>query len=118
MDSRCHRRSRRQAYQLCRRRPIRLFREQFPSICPVRLVHRLLMMMSLIQRVWPLRPLPHLSLSLSRSLSQINSICLPLTAPPPSYQSLFGQVRDARKSAATPWDFVRKLFIILIGTRE
>ncbi|CAG2181104.1 unnamed protein product, partial [Oppiella nova] len=37
-------------------------------------------------------------------------------APPPSYQSLFGQVRDARKSAATPWDFVRKLFIILIGT--
>ncbi|CAG2111731.1 unnamed protein product [Medioppia subpectinata] len=37
-------------------------------------------------------------------------------APPPSYHSLFGQVREARKSASGLWDFVRKLILLLIGT--
>ncbi|XP_054164209.1 uncharacterized protein LOC128961912 [Oppia nitens] len=37
-------------------------------------------------------------------------------APPPSYQSLFGQVREARKSANGVLDFLRKLMLIVIGT--
>lgn len=37
-------------------------------------------------------------------------------APPPSYQSLFGQVREARKTANGFLDFLRKLIFLLIGT--
>lgn len=37
-------------------------------------------------------------------------------APPPSYQSLFGQVREARKSSNGVVDLLRQLFLILIGT--
>lgn len=36
--------------------------------------------------------------------------------PPPSYQSLFGQVREARKSSNGVVDLFRQLFLILIGT--
>lgn len=39
-------------------------------------------------------------------------------APPPSYQSLFGQVREARKSSNGLIDFLRKLVLILLGTRK
>lgn len=39
-----------------------------------------------------------------------------LAAPPPSYQSLFGQVREARKSSNGLVDFLRKLVLILLGT--
>lgn len=37
-------------------------------------------------------------------------------APPPSYQSLFGQVREARKTSNGLVDLFRQLFLILIGT--
>lgn len=37
-------------------------------------------------------------------------------APPPSYQSLFGQVREARKSSNGLVDLFRQLFLVLIGT--
>jgi len=37
-------------------------------------------------------------------------------APPPSYQSLFGQVREARKTSNGIMDLFRQLFLILIGT--
>lgn len=37
-------------------------------------------------------------------------------APPPSYQSLFGQVREARKTSNGLIDLLRQLFLILIGT--
>lgn len=37
-------------------------------------------------------------------------------APPPSYQSLFGQVREARKTSNGLVDLLRQLFLILIGT--
>ena len=38
------------------------------------------------------------------------------TAPPPSYQSLFGQVREARKTSSNLIEFLRKLVLILLGT--
>lgn len=37
-------------------------------------------------------------------------------APPPSYQSLFGQVREASKTSNGLVDLFRQLFLILIGT--
>jgi len=37
-------------------------------------------------------------------------------APPPSYHSLFGQVREARKNSSGLIDFLRKLVLILLGT--
>jgi hypothetical protein len=37
-------------------------------------------------------------------------------APPPSYQSLFGQVREARKTSNGLVDLLRQLFLVLIGT--
>lgn len=37
-------------------------------------------------------------------------------APPPSYQSLFGQVREARKTSNGLVDLFRQLLLILIGT--
>ena len=40
------------------------------------------------------------------------------TAPPPSYNSLFGQVREARKNSSGVVDFLRKLVVILLGTRK
>lgn len=36
--------------------------------------------------------------------------------PPPSYQSLFGEIQDARTSSSGVLDFLKKLFLILIGT--
>lgn len=37
-------------------------------------------------------------------------------APPPSYQSLFGQMREARKSSSGLMDLLRRLIIILLST--
>lgn len=37
-------------------------------------------------------------------------------APPPSYQSLFGQVREARKNSSGFIDFLRKVIILILGT--
>lgn len=37
-------------------------------------------------------------------------------APPPSYQTLFGQAREARKTSNGLVDLFRQLFLILIGT--
>jgi len=37
-------------------------------------------------------------------------------APPPSYQSLFSEVREARKNSSGLLDFIKKLVLILIGT--
>lgn len=36
--------------------------------------------------------------------------------PPPSYQSLFGEIQEARSSSSGVLDFLKKLFLILIGT--
>jgi len=36
-------------------------------------------------------------------------------APPPSYDSLFGRVRHARKTSKGVWDFLKNVFIILLG---
>ncbi|XP_046394789.1 transmembrane protein 272-like [Ischnura elegans] len=37
-------------------------------------------------------------------------------APPPSYDSLFGRVREAHKSSKGIFDFLKNLFILLLGT--
>ncbi|XP_035230139.1 transmembrane protein 272-like, partial [Stegodyphus dumicola] len=44
------------------------------------------------------------------------SIIFPQTASPPSYQSLFGQVREARKNSSSFVEFLRKVIILLLGT--
>ncbi|XP_017777229.1 PREDICTED: uncharacterized protein LOC108563146, partial [Nicrophorus vespilloides] len=36
-------------------------------------------------------------------------------APPPSYDSLFGRVREARKTSKGVLDFIKNVFIILLG---
>lgn len=36
--------------------------------------------------------------------------------PPPSYQSLFGEIQDAHTSSSGVLEFLKKLFLILIGT--
>lgn len=38
--------------------------------------------------------------------------------PPPSYQSLFGEIQEARSSSSGVLDFLKKLFLILIGTSK
>lgn len=38
-----------------------------------------------------------------------------LNAPPPSYDSLFGRVREARKTSTGVFDFFKNVFIILLG---
>lgn len=42
----------------------------------------------------------------------------PESAPPPSYDSLFGRVREARKSSKGLVDFAKNVLILLLGTRE
>lgn len=42
----------------------------------------------------------------------------PESAPPPSYDSLFGRVREARKSSKGLMDFAKNVLILLLGTRE
>lgn len=42
----------------------------------------------------------------------------PASAPPPSYDSLFGRVREARKSSKGLMDFAKNVLILLLGTRE
>lgn len=37
-------------------------------------------------------------------------------APPPSYQSLFGQVREAHKTSSGVLDFLRSVILLLLGT--
>lgn len=39
-------------------------------------------------------------------------------APPPSYDSLFGRVREAHKSSTGMLDFLKNVVILLLGTRE
>lgn len=38
------------------------------------------------------------------------------TGPPPSYQSLFGEIKDARHGSSSVLDFLKKLILILAGT--
>lgn len=38
--------------------------------------------------------------------------------PPPSYDSLFGRVREAHKSSTGLLDFLKNVVILLLGTRE
>lgn len=40
----------------------------------------------------------------------------PASAPPPSYDSLFGRVREARKSSKGLVDFAKNVLILLLGT--
>lgn len=42
----------------------------------------------------------------------------PASAPPPSYDSLFGRVREARKSSKGLIDFAKNVLILLLGTRK
>lgn len=35
---------------------------------------------------------------------------------PPSYDSLFGKIRETRKSSKSSYDFIRNIIIILLGT--
>lgn len=39
-----------------------------------------------------------------------------ISAPPPSYESLFGRVKEARKNSSGILDFFKKLFILVLGT--
>ena len=39
-------------------------------------------------------------------------------APPPSYDSLFGRVREARKSSRGVLDFLVNIVILVLGTRK
>lgn len=42
----------------------------------------------------------------------------PESAPPPSYDSLFGRVREAHKSSKGLMDFAKNILILLLGTRK
>lgn len=42
----------------------------------------------------------------------------PESAPPPTYDSLFGRVREARKSSKGLMDFAKNVLILILGTRE
>lgn len=39
-----------------------------------------------------------------------------ILAPPPSYDSLFGRVREAQKTSKGVLDFIKNILIILLGT--
>ena len=41
-----------------------------------------------------------------------------LSGPPPSYQSLFGEIKDARHGSSSVLDFLKKLILILAGTSK
>lgn len=41
-----------------------------------------------------------------------------LSAPPPSYDSLFGRMRETRKSSTGVVDFLKNIFILLLGTSK
>ena len=38
--------------------------------------------------------------------------------PPPSYQSLFGEIQGARQSSSSTMDFLKKLILLLAGTSK
>lgn len=38
--------------------------------------------------------------------------------PPPSYESLFGRVKDAKKSSKGVLDFLKNVFILILGTSK
>jgi hypothetical protein len=38
------------------------------------------------------------------------------SAPPPSYDSLFGRVREAHKASKGMFDFLKNVIILLLGT--
>lgn len=40
------------------------------------------------------------------------------SAPPPSYDSLFGRVREARKSSKGILEFLKNIIIIVLGTSK
>ena len=50
-----------------------------------------------------------------QSLIVVSFYCL---GPPPSYQSLFGEIQDARQSASSTMDFIKKLILLLAGTSK
>ena len=39
-----------------------------------------------------------------------------IVEPPPSYDSLFGEVRAAKESSTSPLDFFKKFLAIVLGT--
>ena len=41
-----------------------------------------------------------------------------LLGPPPSYQSLFGEIQGARESSSSSLDFLKKLILLLAGTSK
>ena len=38
------------------------------------------------------------------------------SGPPPSYQSLFGEIQGVRQSSSSTMDFMRRLILLLAGT--
>ena len=41
-----------------------------------------------------------------------------ISVPPPSYESLFGRVREVRKSSSGILDFLKNLIILFLGASE
>ncbi|CAD6207334.1 GSCOCG00010173001-RA-CDS, partial [Cotesia congregata] len=40
------------------------------------------------------------------------------TAPPPSYDSLFGRMREAHKTSKGVFDFLLNIVVLLLGTSK
>ena len=50
------------------------------------------------------------------SMMQSEYVIYVFTVPPPSYESLFGQVRKARKNSDGVFSYAKNLLILLLGT--
>lgn len=44
--------------------------------------------------------------------------CTSLAVPPPTYESLFGRVREVQKSSNGLVDFIKNLIILFLGTSK
>lgn len=54
--------------------------------------------------------------SYNRSLKRINDNDTFVPAPPPSYDSLFGRMREAHKVSKGVFDFLKNIIVLLVGT--
>lgn len=48
----------------------------------------------------------------------VNILLMSLVAPPPSYDSLFGRMREARKVSKGIFDFLKNIIFLLLGTSK
>lgn len=51
-------------------------------------------------------------------LAIYNIIVLFCLAPPPSYDSLFGRMREAHKVSKGVFDFLKNIIVLLLGTSK